>query len=158
MKGRGLVLGSRTWAQCVRSTHAHNNGAWALDLGPVRDGTGWKTNLPCVLGGNRGKSWRWCTVCPRALSALSGLGHKLDDVSEWYWDKAQILSDSACRADWSSSPWAASPSQVPRARSGTPPSPPVPQIRNFLSPRSFPTVCRHQPAPYPLLSLTVVSP
>src|ERR1035438_5402192 len=45
-----------------------------------------------------------------------------------------------------------SPAHAPRARSGTRPSLPAPQSSNFLSPRSFPTPCRHDGTaspPYP---------
>jgi hypothetical protein len=51
-----------------------------------------------------------------------------------------------------------SQAQVPGARSGTRPGPPAPQICNFLSPRSFPTACRHDGTvspPEPHRSLSV---
>jgi hypothetical protein len=51
-----------------------------------------------------------------------------------------------------------SQAQVPRARSGTRPGPPTPQICNFLSPRSFPIACRHDGTaspPYPRRYLSV---
>jgi hypothetical protein len=42
-----------------------------------------------------------------------------------------------------------SQAQVTRARSGTRPGPPAPQIRNFLSPRDFPAARRHNGAVAP---------
>src|ERR1035438_5805373 len=91
---------------------------------------------------------------------LSGPEHKFDDVSEWHWDKAQVAQRQLL-AEMTRVPALGrrSQAQVPRARSGTRPGPPAPQIRNFLSPRSFPATCRHDGTvspPYPRRYLTVV--
>ena len=70
--------------------------------------------------------------------------HKFEGVSHWHSGKAQVAQRQLL-AEMARVPALGrrSQAQVPRARSGTRPVPPAPQIRNFLSPRSFPAACRH---------------
>ena len=85
--------------------------------------------------------------------------HKFEGVSHWHSGKAQVAQRQLL-AEMARVPALGrrSQAQVPRARSGTRPGPPAPQICNFLSPRSFPTACRHDGTvspPYPHRGLSV---